>query len=182
MLRRLPVDQYLGQVSYLPATTEPPRVPMEMEAERVDPEQAGDMAFYEVAIDPTEWVISGQEDVDAMLRPGISEWMITRSDGSGQVIPVASVIRAGEGDLRRADPAVIAQQLMPLEIRFISSSLWSDENRAAGSSILTLFLLGLLALILAAEQALAYWASYHTSSGAALAGKRPISSVGGGQP
>ncbi|MEE2935894.1 MAG: hypothetical protein VYA84_07850, partial [Planctomycetota bacterium] len=93
----------------------------------------------------------------------------------------SSVIRAGEGDLRRADPASIAQQLQPLEIRFVSSSMWSDENRAAGSSMLTLFLLSLLALVLAAEQALAFWASYHSGAGAAVPGQRPISTSGGVQ-
>jgi hypothetical protein len=181
MIRLLPTDQYLSQLSYLPATQEPPRIPIEMDAERTEAETAGDSAFYEAIIDPNELVISGQENVDAMLRPGISEWALTRSDGSGQVVPVSSVIRAGEGDLRRADPASIAQQLQPLEIRFVSSSMWSDENRAAGSSMLTLFLLGLLALILAAEQALAFWASYHSGAGASVPGQRPISTSGGGQ-
>ncbi|MGB0598357.1 MAG: BatA domain-containing protein [Rubripirellula sp.] len=181
MIRLLPTDQYISQLSYLPATQEPPRIPIEMDAERTEAETAGDSAFYEAIIDPNELVISGQENVDAMLRPGISEWALTRSDGSGQVVPVSSVIRAGEGDLRRADPASIAQQLQPLEIRFVSSSMWSDENRAAGSSMLTLFLLGLLALILAAEQALAFWASYHSGTGAAVPGQRPISTSARGQ-
>ena len=99
-----------------------------------------------------------------MLRPGISEWVFTRSDGRGEVIPVASVIRVGEGDLSRADPAEIRQQLMPLEVQFVTSSVWSEENRTAGSSTLTLLLLGLLGTILAGEQMLAYWASYHVST------------------
>ena len=181
MIRLLPTDQYISQLSYLPATQEPPRIPIDMDAARVEAETAGDSDFYEAIIDPNELVISGQENVDAMLRPGISEWALTRSDGSGQVVPVSSVIRAGEGDLRRADPASIAQQLQPLEIRFVSSSMWSDENRAAGSSMLTLFLLSLLALVLAAEQALAFWASYHSGAGAAVPGQRPISTSGGVQ-
>ncbi|MEM1068418.1 MAG: BatA domain-containing protein [Planctomycetota bacterium] len=175
MQRVFPVDQYIGQVTYLPATSEPPRIPIEMEAEQVEPQVSGDAAVYQATIDPTELVISGQENLDAVLQPGLSEWTLTRSDGSGEVIPVASVIRPGEGDLRRADPGAIAQQLNPLEIRFISSSMWSEENRAAGSSTLTLFLLGLLGLILAAEQALAYWASYHAASG----GAKAIGSVSG---
>ena len=41
------------------------------------------------------------------------------------------------------------------------STMASEENRTAGSSTLTLLLLGLLGTILAGEQMLAYWASYH---------------------
>jgi hypothetical protein len=78
---------------------------------------------------------------------------------------LASVIRVGEGELERADPAAIQQQLLPLQITFMKSSAWSDDNQATGSSTLTLLLLALLGLILAAEQMLAYWASYHASPG-----------------
>ena len=110
-------------------------------------------------------VIDGDASVAEILQPGISEWALTRIDGSGQVLPVASVIRIGEGELERADAAAIQQQLLPLQITFMNSSAWS-ENQATGSSTITLLLLGLLGLILAAEQLLAYWASYHASSGA----------------
>ena len=108
-------------------------------------------------------VIEGESNVDEILRPGISEWALTRADGRGEVVPVASVIQVGEGDLKRANTAEIQQSLLPLKVKFVSSTAWNQENRVAGSSTLTLFLLGLLGLILAAEQALAYWASYHVS-------------------
>jgi hypothetical protein len=115
-------------------------------------------------LDPLEMVIAGEPNVAEILRPGISEWVLTGNDGRGQVEPVASVIRIGEGDLSRASPAAITQSLLPLEVKFISSRVWSEENRTAGSSALTLFLLALLGIFLAGEQALAYWASYHVSS------------------
>ena len=177
LLRRLPVDAYTGQALYLPANDEPPRIPIEMEAERVEPESAADEPYFLVGADPNELVIEGADNVSEILHPGISEWGLTRADGSGQVVPVASVIRVGEGDLSRADPAAIQQQLLPVEVKFVSSSVWSAENRTAGSSTLTLLLLGLLGVILAAEQALAYWASYHASPKGTAS--RAVPSLGG---
>ena len=53
---------------------------------------------------------------------------------------------------------------MPLKVKFVSSSVWSEENRTAGSSTLAIVLLGLLGLVLAGEQLLAYLASYHVAS------------------
>lgn len=162
LVRLLPTQSYSGgAVTYVPAANEPPRVPIGIEAE---PVQEGDREVLRVGFDPQERVISGEENVDEMLRPGVSEWVLTRTDGRGEVIPVASVIRVGEGDLSRADPAEIQQELMPLDVKFVSSSVWSEENRTAGSSTLTLLLLGLLGTVLAGEQLLAYWASYHIST------------------
>ncbi len=163
MIRRLPHDSYAPHATYLPATGQPPRVPIEVVADPVDD---GGVSVMQVGFNPQEMVIDGEDNVDEILRPGISEWMLTRSDGRGEVVPVASVIRAGEGDLARADAAEIQQKLLPLEVRFMSSSEWSEENQAAGSSALTLLLLGLLGTVLAGEQLLAYWAGYHMPSGA----------------
>jgi hypothetical protein len=153
---------------YLPATNEPPRIPIEVVAEPPASSTAADQSptgepIPVVNFHPQEMVIAGESDIDEILRPGISEWVLTQSDGRGEVIPTASVIRPGEGDLRRANTAEIQQNLMPLDVQFVSSTSWSNENRAAGSSTLTLVLLSLLALVLAAEQALAYWASYHVT-------------------
>ncbi len=163
LIRLLPIDGYTDEAIYLPATNEPPRVPIDLVAEKVDAESASDQPLYRLSLDPSEMVIAGEANVSEILQPGISEWMLTRSDGRGEVIPVASVIRVGEGDLSRADPASIQQQLLPLQVTFVTSSVWSEENRTAGSSTLTLLLLGLLGTILAGEQMLAYWASYHVS-------------------
>ncbi len=162
--RSLPVEAYAGQATFLPATDEPPRTPIELVAERIEPQSVGDEAIYRFKLDPSEMVIAGADNVDEMLHPGIAEWGLTRADGSGQVLPDAAVIHVGEGDLSRADPASITQQLLPLDVKFVSSSVWSEENRTAGSSTLTLLLLGLLGTVLAGEQLLAYWASYHVAS------------------
>ncbi len=170
LMRELPSDLYIPDASYVPASPEPPRVPIDVTAvESAAVPEANDFAVTpspEVKLDPLEMVISGESNVDEILRPGIAEWVLTRNDGRGQVVPVASVIRVGEGDLRRAVAAEIQQSLLPLEVKFVSSSVWSQENRAAGSSTLTLLLLGLLGIVLAGEQALAYWASYHVAASA----------------
>ena len=166
LVKSLPSDQYLPELTYVPATTDPPRVPIEMTAEVAKPDSRGgeiDAGVTTVDLNPNEMIVLGDSNVDEILRPGISEWSLTRSDGRGQVIPIASALRLGESDLKRSNTAEIQQALMPLEVQFVSSSVWNETNRAAGSSALTLFLLGLLSLVLAAEQALAYWASYHVS-------------------
>lgn len=164
LMKRLPVDQYTDQVSYIPANDEPPRIPIELATTLIEPESAADEPVYAINVSPDEMVIDGDGSVTEILHPGISEWVLTRSDGKGQVLPVASVIRVGEGELERAEPAAIEQQMLPLQITFVKSSAWSDQNQTAGSSTLTLVLLALLGLILAAEQLLAYWASYHASA------------------
>lgn len=171
LIRLLPIEDYTDEAIYLPATNEPPRVPIDLVAEKVEPESAGDQPMYRFSLDPNEMVIAGEANVSEILQPGISEWMLTRSDGRGEVIPVSSVIRVGEGDLSRADPASIQQQLLPLQVTFVTSSVWSEENRTAGSSTLTLLLLALLGTILAGEQMLAYWASYHVSPNRAAPGR-----------
>ncbi|QDT12991.1 BatA domain-containing protein [Stieleria marina] len=168
LVRRLPPDLYTPDVMYLPATNEPPRIPIEVVAQPPAKTTDADESISGepipmVNFQPQEMVISGESNIDEILRPGISEWVLTQSDGRGEVIPTASVIRVGEGDLRRANKAEVQQSLMPLEVQFVSSTAWSNQNRAAGSSTLTLVLFSLLALVLAAEQALAYWASYHVS-------------------
>ncbi|MEO1528904.1 MAG: hypothetical protein AAFX06_26080, partial [Planctomycetota bacterium] len=63
-----------------------------------------------------------------------------------------------------AEPAEITRSLMPLDVQFVTSEAWSQQSSMAGSSTVGLMILALLSLLLAAEQALAYWASYHTSS------------------
>ena len=177
IIKILPVEDYADRVSYVPANNEPPRIPMELQTAVVEPESTADEPVYMVDLAPDDMVIDGSINVSEILYPGISEWALTRIDGSGQVIPVASVIRIGEGELERADPAAIQQQLLPLEVKFVSSSVWSEENRTAGSSTLTMVLLALLGLILAAEQLLAYWASYHASPSTGTS--RPAPSLGG---
>ena len=159
----LPQQQFTGDVVYVPSADQPPRVAIDVRAQ-LEESPGGSLAdapVFRIEIDPQEMVIEGQGNMEQWLRPGIAEWGLTAIDGSSTILPEAVVIRVGEGDLRRADQADMAQQLLPTEVKFMTSSVWSDQNQSAGSSALTLFLLGLLGAVLAAEQTLAYWASYH---------------------
>ena len=166
--RTLPPEAFIPQATYLPAVDEPPRVPLELNAEQSESVES----TMQLLLDPKEMAIAGEANVNDMLRPGISEWVLTRSEGQAKVVPVASVIRIGEGDLKRADASAVQQELLPIEVRFLSSEAWSEENQVAGSSTLALYLLALLGLLLAAEQALAYWASYHPPAGTDAGTKR----------
>ncbi|MFG0262097.1 MAG: BatA domain-containing protein [Novipirellula sp. JB048] len=179
--RSFTLDQYAAQATYLPATDQSPRVPIELVAQPIADDDGTDddpRSRVRVALDPREMVIADEANVNDVLTPGVSEWALTEADGRGQIIPVASVIRIGEGDLKRAAPAVIQQGLLPVEVKFFSSEAWNAENQTVGSSRLTLLLLGLLITLLAAEQALAYWASYHTASLPSGAGKRTATHLG----
>jgi hypothetical protein len=165
----LAANRYTGAATYFPAADQPPRVPIEVAAQPVDSETTQNPVL-KLELNPSEMVIADDPFVDEVLQPGIAEWELARSDGRGEVLPVAAVLNGGDGDLARADHAAIAQQLMPIEVSFVDSAAWSEENNIAGSSTLTLVLLGLLAAILAIEQLLAYWASYHVSPRPRLAG------------
>ena len=169
--RRFSQQQFTGDVAYVPASTTPPRLEIAMRASEADSGQqiasslSPNASFYQVELDPKELALEdngGQQ----WLRPGVAEWAATKIDGSIEVTPTVGVIRIGEGDLSRAEQAGITQALMPMEVKFVTSGVWSDQNKVAGTSALATFLLVLLAVFLAAEQALAYWASYH-SAGAA---------------
>ena len=170
-MKVLPQQQYTGDVSYVPASNQPPRVAIEIKSDsegnavsQVDPSDG--LPAYRIQLDPKELMIAGDSSVEQWLRPGISEWSMMAVDGSLVITPTAGVIRVGEGDLKRADQAEIAQSLLPTEVKFMTSTAWSDQNQTAGNSTLSLLLLGLLSLLLAAEQALAYWASYHVRGSA----------------
>ncbi|TWU47404.1 hypothetical protein Poly51_52040 [Rubripirellula tenax] len=182
--KRLSARDYAPEASYVPAVNEPPRVPMEITATEQTEKATAESSVITFGLNPSEMVIEGQDNVDEILRPGISEWVLVRSDGRTEVVPVASVIHAGEGELDRADPAEVAQQFLPLELQFVTSSDWSEQNQTAGSSTITLLLLSLLVAILAAEQTLAYWASYHvkpTGAKALAKSQMPAASTLGGQ-
>ncbi|WP_436715379.1 BatA domain-containing protein [Roseiconus lacunae] len=135
----------------------PPRTVIDMTAEIND--EAGDRAG--ISINPTEMLISGNVGIDEFLRPGIYEWGLMSTDGVSSVVPVATTIAGGEGDLQRAEAAEIRQALLPIEIQFLSSDDWRDQNQYAGNSTFGLAMLALLGILLASEQTLAYLASYH---------------------
>ncbi len=93
---------------------------------------------------------------------GVAEWSLTKLDGQTEVQPVAIALEAGEGDLQRSDPKEIQRAVRPVDVRFVSAGELVDQYGGKSGSATTLFLLALLALLLAVEQALAYFSSYHS--------------------
>lgn len=172
--RLLPPERYAPQGVWLPPAIDPPRVPFDVAVETSPASRSGgglSDGVPRLTLDPVDRLLAGGDELDDVLRPGVFEWMLTRDDGSSLVVPGASVIRVEESRLERVDAAEIRQSLSPIDVRFVTSSQWSDENRGAGHSTLALVMLGMLAGLLGAEQWLAYWASYHTSA-ASGGGKR----------
>lgn len=158
IMKRLPVQDYFPEVKLVSPSAAPPRVVLEWVAE------SGDQDAATLTIDPVERLLESQANVDDLLQPGIFEWAMLKADGGSQVVPDVAVIDLGEGDLSRVDANEVRQALLPIEVDFLTSDDWGQQNSFAGGSSLGLMLLALLGLLLAAEQTLAYWASYHTRS------------------
>ncbi len=150
----LPSDIYAPTVSFFPPVNEPPRVPIEM--------TVADAKSDRVAvIDVKAELIANATDVDALLQTGTGEWMLTRLDGRAEVKPVAMVIETGEGDLKRVEQAEIQRAVRPVDIRFVSAGELVEQYSGTSGSTTTMLLLGLLGMLLAGEQCLAYLSSYH---------------------
>lgn len=154
----LSADRYVRTVQVLSAVDQPPRVPVEMQAEQTE-------AGWKLRLDPADAAISGEADVATLLTPGITEVWLSRLDGQTEVRPMASAVLPGEGDLSRVDRNQLQRELAPLRLEFFSIEDVLQQSTAAGGSGTTLILLALLATLLAVEQALAYWASYHPPRG-----------------
>lgn len=182
---------YLRSATFLPPVIVPPRVPFEISAIE---ESAADLGAaggdpsgvaerYDFILDPAEMLIRGDEHLDEILEPGLSEWGFIAADGTARVIPEASVIDSADGDLERAEHAVVLQQLSPLNVQFLQRRSWNQDDQVSRNSSMTVMLLLMLLAFLAIEQGLAYWASYHVSTSSSISGHR--SGIGGqhwGQP
>ena len=156
---------FLQQATFLPPTLTPPRVPFEVIAEEMntsDSETPADLYAFEMI--PDEMLIRGDEHLEDVMQPGLSEWAFVAADGTGRVVPQASVIQVGDGDLVRAEHASVLQQLAPMNVQFVQRRSWNQDDLTAGSSTMALVLLLLLIVLLLIEQGLAYWASYHVST------------------
>lgn len=151
----LPSDTYSRGVIYMAAVDAPPRVPLEEQTEAVDD------SVLRFQIDPIAAVIEGRRDLAAMLRPGISEFWLTRLSGTPEVRPDASVVRPGEGQLARADRGDIRLALQPAPVTFYDAEevIASDELSSGG--LMSMILFCVLGVLLGGEQILAYLASYH---------------------
>ena len=153
----LPRDRYAATVTMLPAVDDPPRVPIEWQATSEDDGQAA-----RLTISPRDAAVSGSNDVDALLAPGVSEFWLTQLDGRPEVRASASTVRPGEGDLRRAERAEMLRDAQPAELTFFDAGDVIDQSQSASGGITTVLLLALLGVLLVGEQGLAYLASYHT--------------------
>ena len=164
-VKRLVKSDFLQQATFLPPTLTPPRVPFEVIAEEMntsDSETPADLYAFEMI--PDEMLIRGDEHLEDVMQPGLSEWAFVAADGTGRVVPQASVIQVGDGDLVRAEHASVLQQLAPMNVQFVQRRSWNQDDLTAGSSTMALVLLLLLIVLLLIEQGLAYWASYHVST------------------
>lgn len=171
----LSTRQFFPELKLVAPSKSPPRLVMDLLAEEL-PEADGNLV--DVTLDPVDQMVSSESSVDDLLRPGLFEWGLLKADGGSEVVPLATTIVGGEGDLDRADAEEIRRALLPLEVQFVSSDDWSQQNQIAGSSTLGMMLLGLLGLLLATEQALAYWASYHAKSNGLPGGASATDSPG----
>lgn len=151
----LPSDSYSRGVIYMAAVDTPPRVPLEEQAEAVEE----DVLRFE--LDPIAAVINGRSDVAAMLRPGISEFWLTRLSGTPEVRPNASVVRAGEGHLARAERGDIRLSLQPATVTFYDAEEVIASDDLSSGGLMSMILFCALGLLLGGEQILAYLASYH---------------------
>lgn len=151
---KLPSDQYARAVTYMTAVDEPPRVPIEEQAT-----VEGDLpTFRKSAVTSA---IDGKSDVPALLQPGLSEYWLTRLDGTPEVRLVASAVEPNEGNLERSARGDIRRALQPNFVTFYSASDVIANEQTAGGGLLSMLLLALLASLLGIEQVLAYFASYH---------------------
>ncbi|TWT68980.1 BatA domain-containing protein [Crateriforma conspicua] len=187
----LPADRYAPVLTWLPAN-EPPRLPIELSRDDLaddDSTDAGSGAAsgdgdgqQTLELDPVGAIVDGRVDVTDLMRPGLGEWMLTALDGQTEMRPVATTIRVGESDLQRSKHAEVLRDLQPVDAEFIDRGRWNDQTRQAGSSLVSLVLLGLLALVFAIEQALAYWASYHAAAPSSIKSGRRGGGVGSAAP
>ncbi len=159
---RLPAEAYSPSIEWLAATAEPPRVPLQFQAT-----EQGESLSLQLA--PQEAAVSGDANLDLLTAPGISEFWLTELDGRPEVRAEAAVIETGEGDLSRVDQATLRRELQPIELSFLDAESLVAQSQGNSGGTTTLLLLATLGMLLAGEQALAYWASYHPP---AMGGKR----------
>ncbi|TWU10846.1 BatA domain-containing protein [Allorhodopirellula heiligendammensis] len=159
----VPGDAYLPTAMLFLPADEPPRLSIELEADDQSPL---------IEVSPAEMLIADEAGLDDFLMPGVDEWQRTGVDGQTSVLPMASALRLGESDLATMPHAEILRDLPGMNIEFISTTQWENDSNVGGMSTFLLVLLLLLAILLAIEQALAAWASYHVKPSAADAGGR----------
>ena len=113
--------------------------------------------------------VNAAPDADGVLRAslaetnrgGIYEAQLTKADGGTKVLCFALNVDADEGDLQTATAAELAERLEGVDYKLLQAVDFHLEPHEQAGRNLGDFLLGLLVLMLVAEQILAWSASYH---------------------
>lgn len=102
---------------------------------------------------------SGEHEVrwGQTTTPGVYRFELRERDGHDVVHPVAVNVEASEGDVRRADPAALRASMDGLDVRLVRSEDLTGHEQANARRELWSVLLAGLAILLMAEQALAWW-------------------------
>jgi hypothetical protein len=150
---RLEVDKFRQDLLFTtPGDAPETRTVVERSAVRA----ASDSPVMSAAIGQA--LIDGQIQTD---RSGIYEaWPVT-TGGQADVRRFALNVDPEGGDLRLADPKRLLAALAPVKAEFRSAEEFTYELAALGGSNRSLILMAMLLMLLIAEQALAYSASYH---------------------
>lgn len=101
------------------------------------------------------------DGVDALLRPGIYELWAQTIGGDAIVRNVAHNVSGSEGNLAKVTPQELQEKLQPIKVNVQSATSLSDAGWSPETTSHSTAILALLIVLLLAEQALAYSASYH---------------------
>lgn len=153
----LEVDKFRQDLQFIaPGDTPESRTVIDRSAART----TADSPIMTAAIGQS--LINGQVQTD---RRGIYEaWPVTTS-GQADVRRFALNVDPQGGDLRLVDSRQLLGALAPVKAEFRSAEEFTYELAGLGGSNRSLLLMGLLLILLIAEQALAYSASYHPTPG-----------------
>jgi hypothetical protein len=150
---QLEVDKFRQDLQFIaPGETPEMRTVIEQSAVRA----GADSPVMSAAIGRA--VIEGHVQTD---RSGIYEaWPVT-SGGQADVRRFALNVDPEGGDLRLVDSKQLLTALDPVKVEIRAAEEFTYELAGLGGSNRSLILMGLLVMLLIAEQALAYSASYH---------------------
>lgn len=108
--------------------------------------------------------------VDNVLRAGVFETWMTTAQGESRVRNFAHNVPSAEGELERISSSEFEQKMGSVPVSMKTADAVSGTGMNAQNASHSTFLMCLLALLLLAEQALAYSASFHSSFTAGRSG------------
>lgn len=142
----------------IPAREEGMRVRLQQAVEQSEEGQVASLELG-VSLDETERAV-----LDSLLRVGVFEAWMTNAQGEFLVKNFAHNAPAAEGDLERISHSDLEQKL-GIPVRIQSARKLMDRGLNSQESTYSTTLLVLLGMLLLAEQALAYSASFHAPLG-----------------